>query len=168
MGGLLSFLLCPHYLKLWHRIRWETSELKISLKLQRNLLSKHNFFRKGTSSRHFDIFVVLWSPPNSQQPIPQTPHCRGRPPIGGEDGGKSASLDDLQPRLGALLEPQPFNGNLPTRIHLFKRPTGPIVCEMVHLGVFERFSSTGAFTRFDDLSSWEASRWPLFGGDGAL
>ena len=53
-------------------------------------------------------------------------------------------------------------------IHLFKGPTGPIVCEMVHLGVFERFSSTGVFTRFDDLSSWEASRWRLFGGDGAL
>ena len=115
------------------------------------------------------IFSLCFDhPPNSRQPIPQTPHCRGQPPIGGEDGGKSASLDDLQPRLGALLEPQPFNGNLPTRIHLFKRPTGPIVCEMVHLGVFERFSSTGVFTRFDDLSSWEASRWRLFGGDGAL
>ena len=63
VGGVLSFLFCPHYFKLWHRIRWETSELEISLKLQRNLLSKHHYFRKGTSSRHIDIFFVLWSAP---------------------------------------------------------------------------------------------------------
>ena len=76
-------------------------------------------------------------------------------------GPFTASPHTTAPTTGAQWQSAPG-------IHLFKGPTGPIVCEMVHLGVFERFSSTGVFTRFDDLSSWEASRWRLFGGDGAL
>ena len=52
------------------------------------------------------------------------------------------------------------------RIHLFKVPTGPFVCEMVHLGVFERFSD-GA-TRFGDLSSWEPAGGGCLGRWGSL
>ena len=53
------------------------------------------------------------------------------------------------------------------RIHLFKGPTGPIVCEMVHLGVFERFSG-GRCTRFGDLSSWEPAGGACLGRWGSL
>ena len=47
-------------------------------------------------------------------------------------------------------------------IHLFKGPTGPIVCEMVHLGVFERFSGGAGLHEIRRFVILGAGRWRLF------